>query len=172
MPWSEEDFWLLRRTNTPEMTDHLGGPETDEQLTARHRRYVQPAAGRMYRVELTGTGETVGSIGFWERAWRDGTVWETGWGILPPYQGRGLAAQAARALITAARTAGAHRYLHAFPSVDHPASNAVCRRAGFTLLGPVAFEYPKGHWITSHDWQLDLGEPARPDHRSPTRSPS
>jgi hypothetical protein len=32
----------------------------------------------------------------------------------------------------------------------------VCERAGFTLLGPVDFEYPKGHWITCHDWRFEL----------------
>ena len=55
-----------------------------------------------------------------------------------------------------ARAAGEHRYLHAFPSVDHTASNSVCRRAGFTLLGQAEFEYPKGHWLTSNDWRFDL----------------
>jgi RimJ/RimL family protein N-acetyltransferase len=156
-PWGEDDFWLLRRTNAPEMTEHLGGPETEEQLVARHRRYVGlDERGRMFRVVLPDTGESVGSIGFWEREWQGGTVWETGWGVLPEFQGRGLAARAARAVAEAARTAGRHRHLHAFPGADHPASNAVCRKAGFELLGPVRFEYPKGSWMTSNDWRLDL----------------
>jgi RimJ/RimL family protein N-acetyltransferase len=156
VPWGDGDFWLLRRTNSPEMTEHLGGPESEEKLVVRHRRYVELKAGCMYRVTLADGGDTVGSIGFWERAWRDDTVWETGWGVLPEFQGRGLAVKAARALVEAARAEGGHRYLHAFPSVGHAASNAVCRRAGFTLLGSVDFEYPKGHWITSNDWRVDL----------------
>ncbi|MFF4490633.1 GNAT family N-acetyltransferase [Streptomyces sp. NPDC001544] len=156
-PWSQDDFWLLQRLNTPEMTEHLGGPETEEQVVTRHGRYLRLEAGQMYRVTLAGTGDTVGSIGMWERDWREGTVWETGWGVLPEFQGRGLAVAAARALVEAARAAGGHRYLHAFPSQDHPASNAVCRRAGFELLGAVEFEYPKDHWITSNDWRVDLG---------------
>ncbi|KPI13456.1 GCN5-related N-acetyltransferase [Actinobacteria bacterium OK074] len=157
-PWSEDDFWLLRRINSPEMTEHLGGPETEEQLVRRHGRYVELGPGRMYRVALAETGRTVGSIGYWEREWNGETVWETGWGVLPEFQGRGLAPRAARAVAEAARTAGEHRFLHAFPSVHHTASNAVCRKAGFRLLGEVAFEYPKGHWITSNDWRLDLRE--------------
>ncbi|MFJ7902022.1 GNAT family N-acetyltransferase [Streptomyces sp. NPDC096198] len=167
-PWAEGDFWLLERTNSPEMTEHLGGPETEEQLVARHARYLAVDPGRMYRVTLAGTGETVGSIGFWERSWRDATVWETGWGILPEFQRRGLAVRAARAVVEAARATRAHRYLHAFPGVGHAASNAVCRGAGFELLGQADFEYPKGRWITSNDWRLDLGPvrgaepPARP----------
>ncbi|NKQ24535.1 GNAT family N-acetyltransferase [Streptomyces galbus] len=158
-PWAPGDFWLLERANTPEMTAHLGGPESPEKLADRHRRYLALDAGRMYRVVLDGTGETVGSIGYWEHEGQDGTVWETGWGVLPEFQGRGLAAVAARALVEAVREAGGHRFLHAYPSVDHPASNSVCRRAGFTLLGQIDFEYPKGHWLTSNDWCLDL----RPD---------
>ncbi|WP_217167512.1 GNAT family N-acetyltransferase [Streptomyces sp. AC512_CC834] len=156
VPWAEGDLWLLRRTNSPEMTAHLGGPETEEQLTARHRRYVEPETGRMYRVTLADGGETVGSIGYWQRTWQDTEVWETGWAVLPEFQRRGLAVRAARALREAARAAGPHRYLHAFPSVDHAASNAVCRGAGFTLLGQADFEYPKGHWIRSNDWRVDL----------------
>ncbi|WP_329248763.1 GNAT family N-acetyltransferase [Streptomyces sp. NBC_01478] len=155
-PWADGDLWLLERLNSPEMTVHLGGPETDERLAARHRRYVGLEQGCMYRVESAASGETVGSIGYWERAWQGEPVWETGWGVLPEFQGRGLAARAARAVVDVARDAGRHRYLHAFPGVGHHASNSVCRKAGFTLLGEVEFEYPKGCWITSNDWRIDL----------------
>ncbi|MFJ4410325.1 GNAT family N-acetyltransferase [Streptomyces sp. NPDC088910] len=157
-PWSADDLWLLRRTNTPEMTEYLGGPETEEQLLSRHQRYqdIEKTGGRMYRVVLVPDGEVAGSIGFWEQTWRGGKVYETGWAILPEFQGRGLAADAARAVTEAARAAGAHRHLHAFPKVSHPASNAVCRKAGFTLLGEADFEYPKGNPITCHDWVIDL----------------
>ncbi|NEB11991.1 GNAT family N-acetyltransferase [Streptomyces coelicoflavus] len=156
VPWAEGDLWLLRRLNSPEMTAHLGGPESEEQLLLRNRRYVEPAPGRMYRVTLAAGGETVGSVGYWRRTWQGAEIWETGWGVLPEFQGRGLAVRAARAVREAARADGSHRYLHAFPSVDHAASNAVCRGAGFTLLGQADFEYPKGHWIRSNDWRVDL----------------
>lgn len=72
--------------------------------------------------------------------------------------GRGLAVRAARAVREVARTTGTHRYLHAFPGVGHAASNAVCRGAGFTLLGQVDAEYPKGRRIRSNDWRVDLEE--------------
>ncbi|MFJ9905136.1 GNAT family N-acetyltransferase [Streptomyces sp. NPDC101152] len=155
-PWGEGDLWLLRRANSPEMTEHLGGPESEEKVVARHRRYLEAGPGQMYRVVSAESGEAVGSTGFWEREWRDGVVWEAGWGILPEFQGRGLAAAAARGVVAAARDAGRHRYLHAFPSVDNVPSNQVCRRAGLTLLGPVDLEYPKGHWAISNDWRADL----------------
>lgn len=159
-PYAEDDFWLLRLHNSPEMTAYLGGPESEERLAARHRRYLELRQGRMYRVVLAAGGETAGMIGFWARPWRGGTVWETGWGVSPAFQGRGLATRAARAVAEQARAAGEHRYLHAYPKTEHAASNAVCRHAGFTLLGPVDFEYPKGHWISSNDWRIDLGDPA------------
>ncbi|WP_329216806.1 GNAT family N-acetyltransferase [Streptomyces sp. NBC_01485] len=155
--WAEGDFWLLRRANSPEMTEHLGGPESEEKLADRHRRYVELSRGCMYRVVLADGGESVGSIGYWETEWRGGTVWETGWGILPEFQGRGLAALAARALVDVVRQSpGAHPALHAFPKVDNAASNGVCRKAGFTLLGQVDTEYPKGNPIRSNDWYVDL----------------
>ncbi|MET9888349.1 GNAT family N-acetyltransferase [Streptomyces sp. NPDC006430] len=163
VPWAEDDFWLLLRKNEPLMTEHLGGPETDAKLKDRHQRYLalsarEPAAGRMFRI--VAEDRTVGTIGFWERTWKGEDVYETGWGILPEFQGRGLAAIAARALISHASTHGTRRHLHAFPSVDHPASNGVCRTAGFELLGESEFEYPPGHWHTSNDWRAVLTGPA------------
>ncbi|MFJ7158350.1 GNAT family N-acetyltransferase [Streptomyces sp. NPDC101118] len=162
-PWAEGDFRLLERKNEPAMTEHLGGPETAAKLADRHRRYLAmsaaaPEAGRMFTVRDAESGGTVGSIGFWPRAWQGEEVYETGWGILPEHQGRGVAAAAARALIAHVRAHGDRRHLHAFPGADHPASNGVCRRAGFTLMGTTDFEYPPGHWHASNDWRYDLLE--------------
>lgn len=157
--WAEGDLWLLRRQNEPEMTRFLGGPESEEKLADRQRRYEaltarEPAVGRMFRV-TRGT-ETVGSIGFWEREWRGEPVYETGWAVLPEYQGQRLAAAALRELVAYVATHGTRASLHAFPGFDHPASNSVCRRAGFTCLGRVDFEYPPGTPHPSNDWHLSL----------------
>ena len=54
------------------------------------------------------------------------------------------------------RTRGHHRFVHAFPSVDNPASNAVCRRLGFESLGEAEVEYPKGTMFRANDWCMDL----------------
>ncbi|NEN85514.1 GNAT family N-acetyltransferase [Paenibacillus elgii] len=158
-PWAEADLDLLYRLNTPEMLEHLGGPETEEQLLARHKRYVEierKGTGRMFGILLLPSLEAVGNIGYWERSWQGETVYETGWGVLPAYQGKGIATIAAAAAIASARAERKHRYMHAFPSVDNPASNAICRKLGFQFVAESSFEYPPGSIMRCNDWRLDL----------------
>ncbi|MEV4536199.1 GNAT family N-acetyltransferase [Asanoa sp. NPDC049518] len=155
VPWSADDLPLLRRINTPEMRAHVGGTESEEQVLARHLRYLALENGCMFRVELPG-GEPAGSVAFWSRVWHDEPVYESGWGVLPEFQGRGIASAAVRAVLAAARADGRHRWLHAFPSVANAASNAVCRKTGFTLVGETEFEYPPGRFMRSNDWRYDL----------------
>jgi len=155
-PWSDAGFEVLQKSNTPEMTEHLGGPESQEKLADRHRRYLDPEEnGTMFLVVLP-DGQVAGSTGFWEHEWDGEPAFETGYAILPGFQGRGLAVAATLAAAEAARADGRHRWLYAFPSVEHTASNAVCRKAGFELRGESEFEYPKGHFIRSNVWRLDL----------------
>lgn len=158
-PWNDADLALLRRVNTPEMKTHVGGPESEERLLVRHARYldfVPSGLGCMYRIVLLPGGESVGTVGYGTRTWEGRTVHEMGWNVLPPFQGRGIAVAAARSAVAAARREARHRYLHAFPSVDHPASNAVCAKAGFTLVGETDFEFPPGSLMRSNDWRVDL----------------
>jgi RimJ/RimL family protein N-acetyltransferase len=170
-PWSEDDFDLLRAANAPELMDHLGGPETEEQLIKRHQRYVDLSAnrtekGRMYRIVLSADGEAAGTVGFWEQTWGGQQVYETGWSVLPAFQGRGIATAGTVAVVEKARAEHKHRYLHAFPSLANGPSNAVCRKAGFSLVGECDFEYPPGNLLRSNDWQLDLEE--RQNQEEPT----
>lgn len=156
VPWSADDLSLLRRINTPPMRRHVGGPETDEQVEARHQRYLALEGGQMFRIELPG-GDAAGSVAFWSRLWHGEPVYEAGWNVLPEFQGRGVATAAGRAVIATAREDGRHRWLHAFPSVANAASNAVCRKIGFVLIGETDFEYPPGRFMRSNDWRYDLG---------------
>ncbi|HZE31908.1 MAG TPA: GNAT family N-acetyltransferase, partial [Actinoallomurus sp.] len=135
---------------------HLGGPEAEEQVLKRHARYLdaETASGGMFTIVLDGM--TAGSIGYWEREWQDETVYETGWNVLPEFQGMGVATAAAKAIIDRASAAGRHRWLHAYPSVDNPASNAICRKAGFTFAGEHDFEFPKGRFMRCNDWRHEL----------------
>jgi RimJ/RimL family protein N-acetyltransferase len=148
----------LAALNTPAMTEHTGGPELEEKLSDRLRRYADPRGdGAMFVIENS-AGESMGSIGFWRREWQGEQVYETGWAVLPEFQGRGVASQAAKLVIQRAAAAGEAAWLHAYPRVEHAASNATCRKAGFRLIGVVDFEYPPGHPIQSNDWVVDLRE--------------
>ena len=158
-PWAEGDFPLLARLNEPAMTEHLGGPETDEQLQRRHERYIRLAGSTeafVFKAILESTGQVVGSVNFWEREWQGKPVYEMGWGILPEFQGRGIATAAVNKAIEAARATGRRDAVHAFPAVENGPSNAICRKAGFALIGVVPFEYPKGHWMRCNDWRFTL----------------
>lgn len=147
---------LLAALNSLEMTEHLGGQETQEQLEKRLRRYITARTDEVSMFKLVVDGAPAGSVGFWAREWKDWQVYETGWSVLPEFQGRGIASQAMMAVIEIARRAMKHAEMHAFPSVDNGPSNAICRKLGFELLGECEFEYPKGHWMPSNDWRLTL----------------
>ncbi len=160
-PWGEDDLPLLARTiGDPEMMKFLGGAESAEQLAERHRRYldlVDSGTGEMFKIVDDGTGEAVGSVGFWAKTWRGQEIYETGWFVVPEFQGRGVASAAMRQLIERLKRDGAGRFLHAFPAVENAPSNAIAGKLGFTLVEEaVEFEYPKGNPIRCNDWRLDL----------------
>ncbi|WP_018656315.1 GNAT family N-acetyltransferase [Actinomadura flavalba] len=156
-PWTTDGINVLHALNTPDARRHLGGVETPDRLLERHRRYLDlagTAPGMMYRVHAG--DDAVGLIGFWEREWRDALVYETGWAVVAEHHGRGIASAAGRLLVDRARADGRHRHLHAFSSVDNAASNALCGRLGFTLLGATELDFPPGTRGLWNDWRLDL----------------
>ncbi|MFJ3903141.1 GNAT family N-acetyltransferase [Streptomyces sp. NPDC090025] len=161
LPWSDEDAGLLRAMNAPELMEHLGGPESEEKLADRHRRYVALSAdggksGRMFRIDVLPEGTPAGAIGLWESEWDGEAAYETGWTVLGAFQGRGVATAATRAVIGKARAEGRFPALLAFPSAENGPSNAVCRKAGFTLLGAHDLEYPPGRPMRCNVWRLEL----------------
>ena len=139
-PWTDDDFPLLVRLNAPEMTDHLGGPETAEQLEMRHQRYVAAAqsgifadsdtahAAYIFKAILQPEGVVVGGVNFWDREWNGELVYEMGWGVVPEFQGRGLASAAVAQAVQIARATKRRRAIHAFPNVDNGPSNGICRK--------------------------------------------
>src|SRR5260370_40828481 len=80
------------------MTEHLGGPETDEQVLLRHHRYVAAArsgilrdSDREYRAfifkaVLEPRGVGVGSLNFWDRQWEGERGYERGGAVVPACQ--------------------------------------------------------------------------------------
>lgn len=162
-PWSADDFALLvRLMGDPAMTEHLGGPESEEKIRARLERYIDiegTGRGKLFVIVAGPDAEPAGSIGYWEREWRGDAVWETGWSVVPELQGRGIATKAVALTLAEARREPAHRAIHAFPSIDNGASNALCRKIGFRLLGEHDFEYPPGNPLRCNDWMIEPEDP-------------
>jgi RimJ/RimL family protein N-acetyltransferase len=156
-PWSGSDLPLLERLlGDPAMMAHLGGPESRAKIVERHARYLAHAErDPQFRI-VDGSGAGVGWVGYWEREWREQPVYEIGWSVLPAFQGRGIARAATAQALDDARARHGRRFVHAFPAVGNPPSNAICRRLGFTLLGDCEFEYPPGSFMRCNDWRLDL----------------
>jgi RimJ/RimL family protein N-acetyltransferase len=158
--WGQHDLPLLEALlGDPEMTVHIGGPETPEKLAERQERYTKPAdaaEGPQFRIVDVASGEGVGWVGYWEREWHDRTIYEIGWSVLTRWQGRGIAGAATSQAIAVARSGGRHRFMHAFPSTANAPSNAICRKLGFTLVEEIPVEYPPGNFMRCNDWRLDL----------------
>lgn len=156
-PWGPGDLPLLHRANAPAMTAHLNGSETEEQLVARHERYLRlNASGEARMFVVLAAEHPVGSIGYWRVRWRGHDALEAGWFVLPEAQGHRVAARALALLLDDARGhAGERRMLVAFPGVDNPASNAVCRRAGFELVGTTTETFREAE-LTVNEWVFDL----------------
>ncbi|KQL53962.1 GCN5 family acetyltransferase [Heyndrickxia shackletonii] len=158
-PWEENDLELLFQINSPEMTRHLGGPENKEQILKRHQRYLElcnSSMGCMFSIVLLPELESVGSIGYWQTSWKNEDVYEMGWSVLPSHQGKGIATIAAKLMIEEASAHAKYKYIHAFPSIDNPASNAICRKLDFEFISECEFEYPQGSFMRCNNWRFKL----------------
>lgn len=155
-PYAETDRWLTEEIETnPVMMADLGGPLPAEEIPGVHqRRLAGMAADRVWYfvVEREPTGEVLGTICLWADAFRGAHRSEAGWAILHEHQGRGYATEALRLLLALAADDGRWGDVHAFPGVSNGASNAVCRKGGFTNIGEETVEYAGrrlrcNHWI-------------------------
>ncbi len=161
-PYAEGDMWVLEKTlGDPTQMVHLNGPETSEQQQKRHKLFLAMSAdqnaGCMYTITMEPGKAQVGNVGYWE-ADQDGQKgWETGWFVLPEFQGKGIATAAIRMLVNNVSKLD-RRYLFAYPSVNNAPSNAICRKLGFVLTREVDSEYPPGSGkaLRVNIWRLDL----------------
>lgn len=145
----------------PRMTEHLGGPESPEKLAERQARYErvsEAGPGGMFVICAGPGAEGVGSVGYWEQTWRGGTVWEIGWSVVPEWQRRGIATRAVGLLLEKIAADGLDRPILAYPAVENAASNAVCRKAGMTLIGEAVVDFPPGNFFRANEWAV---QPAR-----------
>ncbi|PEI90312.1 GNAT family N-acetyltransferase [Bacillus pseudomycoides] len=158
-PWNNANLTLLRLMNVPEMLEYLGGPETEEQLLARHERYLKISelgTGRMFSIVLLPQLEIIGSVGYWDSYWKEENVYEIGWSVLPPFQGRGIATKAVEKAIAHAKMEQKYRFIHAFPAINNPASNAICQKLDFLFISECDFEYPPESVMRCNNWRLEI----------------
>ena len=143
----------------PSMMGHLGGAWPKERAPGKLRQNLEVVeAGTAWVFKVIpddGSSQAAGSVCIWEHDWRGEPINEIGWMILPPFQGRGLATQAVRAILEKARTKRRWHIIHAFPATANAPSNAVCRKAGFTLIEECELAWD-GHDIRCNHWLLDL----------------
>ena len=154
--WGHDDFPMLERANTPEMTAHLGGPETDTQVQERHERYLRlNESGEAHMMRVDVDGAPAGIIGYWEVEHEGVPAFETGWSVEPRWQGHGVAKAALRQIVGLVAADGRRELLVAYPGVDNPGSNALCRGAGFEHRGS-GTEPWRGGELTFNSWVLDV----------------
>lgn len=99
---------------------YLGAPATDD----LGRRFGP------WEITWSATGQTIGGIGLFGPPDENGRT-EVGYGVVPAFQGKGVATEALTGLLTA--TAGVAGFTTVIASTDHdnPASRKVLDKAGF-----------------------------------------
>jgi RimJ/RimL family protein N-acetyltransferase len=107
-----------------------GWPEFPEAFAGEREASPPPWSGYLFADRATPT--LIGNGGFVSPPDRDGVV-EIGYEIAPEFRGRGLATEAARALMDIALGAGAKAVIaHSLPVPN--ASNAVMRKLGMAFV--------------------------------------
>ena len=151
--YTEADFWLTEALETdPGVMRELGGPIERERVPETHRRRL--VTPWYFKIVAEPGGPGVGTIGVWETQHDGHTLHETGWMVLPEYQGRGIASAALALLIERMELEPECSSIHAFPPVTNAPSNALCRKFGFVLRDEIDFVYA-GRTLRCNHWSLD-----------------
>lgn len=152
--YTDADLALSEALETdPVVMRELGGPVDPARLPVVHARRV--GEPWYFTIVPEPPGPAAGTIGIWEKELDGLTIHETGWMVLPAFQGRGIASRALGLLIERARSAGEIPSMHAFPPSSNAPSNALCRRFDFTLRGEHDFVYA-GRTLRCNHWVLEL----------------
>lgn len=159
------DVYVRMRCD-PAMMAELGGPLPREGIEAKVCRDVETVAAdlewiKMIVLDEDGSEAVAGTVALWSHKEDDGEkaeiISETGWMVLPEFQGRGLAKRAVRELLTLARDDGRWGLVHAFPGVTNGPSNGICRSLGFRLLETRDVTFV-GRIVHSNHWVVDPAE--------------
>ena len=155
-PLTREDLRLYERIyRDPRMWVELGGVLDLDTTESFERAVALVEADRHWvLVIVADDGDSVGTVSLWNHEWEGAAIDEIGWMVLPEHQGRGLASAGVTEALRRADAAGRWQQLHAFPATTNAPSNAVCRKHGFALRGPIDFDYTYGkrtlrvnHWV-------------------------
>ena len=153
--YEDADFALTEALETdPEVMAELGGPIEREQLPSIHvRRLRQPW---WFKIVPAPPGQPAGTIGIWERELDGNPIHETGWMVLPAFEGRGIATAALELLIARAHDEPKIDAIHAFPPVTNAPSNACARSSSSPSSGSAISSTPGGRCAaTTGHWRRD-----------------
>lgn len=152
------DLELTRALETdPEVMRELGGPIPDEDIAAIHDRRAKTVVAGDWWLKIVPGGDAaaIGTIGIWPHDVKGADEHEIGWMVLPAFQGRGIASEALRMILEWARAEPRFQRIHAYPATANPASNALCRKNDFELIGEVDVDYA-GRPLHCYHWALPL----------------
>jgi RimJ/RimL family protein N-acetyltransferase len=156
MTAADEDL-AVRLECDPEMMRHIGGPRAEADVRTTHQRRLDLMAkgeARMYKILSDESDEVLGTIGLWKIDGRGERTWETGWFVLPEHQGKGVATEAARLVVSRAFADPEIRTIHAFPATTNAASNAIARKIGMENRGELDNQGFAGT-LRCYDWRID-----------------
>jgi len=157
MTADDEDL-AVRLECDPEMMLHAGGPRPESDVRSAHKRRLDlmgKGEAHMYKILADHCEDVLGAIGIWKTHWKGPRNWEMGWFVLPQHQGRGVATEAARLVLSQARSDPEIRHIHAYPTVANAASNAIARKIGMDNHGEFDNEGFAGV-LRCNDWCIDL----------------
>ncbi|MEV2237140.1 GNAT family N-acetyltransferase [Micromonospora sp. NPDC049891] len=149
----------VRMRGDPVMMSELGGPQPRERIAGELTRDLETVREDSAWIKMIVPGDcpqVAGTVTLYPH----GGISEIGWMVLPEFQGRGLASRAVRTLLDLARADGRWGLIHAFPSTTNAASNAICRSAGFSLVGQEETAFAGRIFQTSH-WVFDPSTQSR-----------
>lgn len=162
VPLTYDDAPLVERMECdPVLMAELGGPAKPEDIPDLMRRRLGSAESESgWNLKILpndDSDEAAGSISIWERNLDGEPIVEIGWMVLREYQGQGLATRAVREVLQRARERPGWDVVYAFPAVTNGASNAICRKAGFTFVRDRQFQF-RGKTLHTNMWRIDLRE--------------
>jgi RimJ/RimL family protein N-acetyltransferase len=155
---AEDEDLAVRLECDPVMMLHIGGPRTEADVRAAHKHrlaLMEKGEARMYKIITEDSNEVLGTIGIWKIDWKGPQTYEMGWFVLAEHQGKGVATEAARLIISQARSDPEVRFIHAYPAVTNAASNAITQKIGMKNQGEFDNEGFAGV-LRCNDWRIDL----------------